>query len=48
LPTPEPPLVTESQLAELDAVQEHVLPAVTPTLPVVAAVPTVRVVGESE
>jgi hypothetical protein len=38
--------VTVNHEAELDADQVHVLPAVTPTVPVVAAVPTVRVVGE--
>jgi hypothetical protein len=47
-PTPLPPLVTVSHDAELEADQEHALPAATPTLPVVSVVPTVRVVGESE
>jgi len=42
------PPVTVSQLAELDAVHAQPLPAVTPTLPVVDAVPMERVVGDSE
>jgi hypothetical protein len=44
---PLPPPVTVSHDAELDVDHVHVLPAVTPTVPVVAAVPTVRVVGEN-
>jgi hypothetical protein len=47
LPLPLPPLVIVNQLAELDAVHEHPVPAVTPTDPVVDAVVTERVVGET-
>jgi hypothetical protein len=47
LPLPFPPLVIVSQPAELEAVHEHAVPAVTPSEPVVEAVVTERVVGET-
>ena len=42
-----PPEVTVNHDAELDAVREQPLPAVTVSVPVVAADETVRVVGET-
>ena len=47
LPDPLAPDVTVSQAALLDAVQAHPVGKVTPTLPVVDAEVTVRLVGES-
>jgi hypothetical protein len=50
LPLPDPlaPPVRLIQLAFDDAVQAQPLPAVTATLPVVAAAPTLRLAGEIE
>jgi len=47
LPEPVPPDVTVSQDAELDAVREQPVPAVTVTDPVVAADEALSVEGES-
>jgi hypothetical protein len=46
LPLPEAPEVIRIQAALLDAVHEHPLPAVTLTLPLVAAAPTEADVAE--
>ena len=46
-PLPVPPAVTVTQPADGDAVQLHPDPAVTFRLPVVEAVPTDRVTGDT-
>jgi hypothetical protein len=48
LPVALPPLVIVSQLLELDAVHEQLLPAVTATLPVADVDERFRDVGERE
>jgi hypothetical protein len=48
LPVALPPPVIVSQLLELEAVHEQLLPAVTATLPVAAVDDSVRDVGERE